>query len=101
MLSGIEYTKLKIDDVGTVDFIESTISTVLRTIEQLKKGKVTLVHCYKGLSRSVCFVILILIHQGMSFNDAYAFVQSKRQPIDPNPEFIKQITHYYFKTLKE
>jgi len=94
-VSGIEYTHIMIDDVGTVNFIENTLTIVLKTIEQLKENKVTLVHCYKGLSRSVCFVLLLLIHQGMTFDEAYARIHKKKQTIDPNPEFIRQIMHYY------
>jgi predicted protein tyrosine phosphatase len=95
MLSGIEYTHLMIDDIATVNFIESTLPTVLQTIKQLHKNKTTLVHCYKGMSRSVCFVILVLIYQGMNFNEAYASVKNKKPNIDPNPEFVRQIIQHF------
>lgn len=94
-INGIEYTQIHIDDVETVNFIDMTRDAIARTLEHIKTNKIILVHCYKGLSRSVCFVILLLIHQGMSFYAAYTLVKKKREYIDPNPTFIKQITEYY------
>lgn len=95
MLSGIKYTRIMIDDISTIDFVGNTLPIVIKTVKRLQKGKITLVHCYRGLSRSVCFVILVLIHQGMSFDDAYELIKNKRSYIDPNPEFIQQIITYY------
>lgn len=93
-ISNIDYTQIMIDDVGSEDFIKLTINTVDKVLNLLKTNKNTLVHCYRGLSRSVCFVILVLIHQGMTFKEAFDLIQSKRQ-IDPNPEFIRQIKEHY------
>jgi predicted protein tyrosine phosphatase len=93
-IDGIEYTQVMIDDIGTVDFIGATLDTVVDVMKQIKQNKTILVHCYKGLSRSVCFVILVLIHQGMTFDEAYAAIKNNKYAIDPNPEFIRQIIDY-------
>lgn len=100
IISGIEYTQIRIDDIGTVDFIDSTKYAIQKTLEYIKTNKIILIHCYKGLSRSVCFVILLLIHQGLNFNDAYDLVKKKRRYINPNPTFIKQIREYYELNIK-
>ena len=93
-ISGIEYTQIMIDDLGTVNFIDETITTVNKVVDQIQNNKIVLVHCYKGLSRSVCFVILVLICSGLSFDEAYTMVLNGRGKIDPNPEFLRQIETY-------
>jgi len=94
MVNDIDYTHLMIDDIGTENFVQKTLKTVLHVIDLLHRNEVVLVHCHKGQSRSVCFVILVLIHQGMSFDEAYDLVQTKRPSLDPNPEFIDQIIEH-------
>ena len=61
----------------------------------ISENKNILVHCYRGISRSVCFVILVLMHQGSTFKQAYKIISDKKHNIDPNPEFIRQILYYY------
>lgn len=90
-IRGIDYIQIMIDDIEAVNFIDSTLNTVDMVIEYIKKNYIILVHCAKGLSRSVCFVILLLIKLGMSFDDAYYHVEKTRIYIEPNPEFIRQI----------
>lgn len=51
-----------------------------------------LIHCRKGVSRSVSIVIGYLIStQNMSFNEAYNLLKSKRANIDPNIGFVAQL----------
>jgi hypothetical protein len=99
-ISGISYTQIMIDDLATVNFISTTISTVEQVIEYIKNNKIVLVHCYKGMSRSVSFVILTLVKQGLSFQDAYDLVKKQRTIIDPNPEFLRQINDFIDKHNK-
>ncbi|XP_014097146.3 dual specificity protein phosphatase 19 [Bactrocera oleae] len=55
------------------------------------RGRV-LVHCNAGVSRAASIVIAYLILvRGMLFDDAYALVKSKRECIQPNVGFIKQL----------
>lgn len=67
-----------------VDFIHSAVTT---------GGKV-LVHCSQGISRSSTMVIAYLISQGMSYQEAFSLVKSKRQIINPNPGFVQQLVAY-------
>ena len=94
-ISNIEYIHIAIDDIGTVNFIEATLETSKKIINYIDNNKIILVHCFKGLSRSVCFVILVLINKGMTFDEAYQYIKDRKIPIDPNPEFIDQLTEYY------
>ncbi|XP_029405059.2 dual specificity protein phosphatase 19 [Bactrocera dorsalis] len=57
----------------------------------LSRGRV-LVHCNAGVSRAASIVIAYLILVcGMPFDVAYALVKSKRECIQPNIGFIKQL----------
>ena len=78
-VSNIRYTQIMIDDVDSVDFVNETLVVVDEVIEYIKNKINVLVHCYKGLSRSVSFVILLLVRQGYSFRDAYELVQKKKR----------------------
>ena len=93
-MSDIEYIQIMIDDIETVDFVGMTIGTVSKIDEYIKKNRIILVHCYKGVSRSVSFVILVLVKQGLSLNEALHLIKLRRTSADPNPEFIKQIIKF-------
>lgn len=56
-----------------------------------KNGRI-LVHCNAGVSRSasICIAYLMQSHR-MTFDDAYALVKSKRECIQPNHGFLKQL----------
>jgi protein-tyrosine phosphatase len=95
----IMYLQIPIDDIGSVNFVEMTIDTIDQVVDYLNQHKIILVHCYRGLSRSVCFVILLLIKLGWSFQNAYDLVSKKKEYIDPNPEFIKQIVEFEKKQI--
>eukprot|EP00494_Astrolonche_serrata_P031319 UN31588 len=64
-----------------------------------KKNRV-LVHCYKGVSRAPSFVIGYLMLKESSTNCAcvyekiYNYVKSKRNKINPNVGFVKQLQFY-------
>lgn len=58
-------------------------------------GGCVLVHCNAGVSRSVSIVIAYLMkHYGMSFDEAFNFVKSKRSFIRPNVGFVEQLKTY-------
>jgi protein-tyrosine phosphatase len=82
-----------IDDSTSVDFIKETIPYIGNINKYIDKKKNVFIHCYKGLSRSVCFTLLILINRGMSFKNAYKLIEDKKH-MDPNPVFIQQIIEY-------
>ena len=93
--AGFEYIHIEIDDIATVDFVGMTNEKADLINRYIKEdNKIILVHCYKGISRSVSFVTLILIKQGMSVKDALNLIKEKRSSANPNPAFIKQIINY-------
>lgn len=58
-------------------------------------GGCVLVHCNAGVSRSVSVVIAYLMkHYGMSFDEAFKFVKSKRSFVRPNVGFVEQLKLY-------
>ncbi len=63
----------------------------------VKSGGKVLVHCSYGISRSASLVIAYFIKSGMSYKEAYEFVKSKREMIDPNKGFKKQLLVYELK----
>ena len=62
----------------------------------IEKGGKILVHCSYGVSRSASLVIAYLIkYQKMSYEDAYKLVKEKRNIIEPNDGFKKQLQKYH------
>jgi protein-tyrosine phosphatase len=57
------------------------------------KGQKVLINCYKGISRSASILIGWLIHRGISYEEAYDLVFSKRNIIYPNSGFRDQLKH--------
>jgi protein-tyrosine phosphatase len=77
-----------------VDFLSMTMDVADKVIELITQDKIILVHCFKGVSRSVSFVILVLVKQGMDYDEAYDLVTQKRPLANPNPSFRKQLKEY-------
>ncbi|XP_050735356.1 dual specificity protein phosphatase 19-like [Eriocheir sinensis] len=58
-------------------------------------GGCVLVHCNAGVSRSASVVMAYLMRNyGMSFDEAFRFVKSKRSFVRPNEGFMKQLKEY-------
>lgn len=58
-------------------------------------GGCVLVHCNAGVSRAASIVMAYLMrHYGMSFDEAFRFVKSKRSFVRPNEGFVKQLKEY-------
>ena len=65
------------------------------------EGKVVLVHCKYGISRSVSFIIAYLIkYFAYNVKSAIRFLKTKRNQINPNEGFLTQLYNYekLFKT---
>jgi Dual specificity phosphatase, catalytic domain len=92
--ANVRYFHIKMDDVESVDFLTMTLDIADRVIELIQKDQIILVHCYKGVSRSVSFVVLVLVKQGMTYDEALDFVKSKRPAANPNPAFRHQLKEY-------
>lgn len=69
-------------------------------IDFIDKGRnsngCVLVHCNAGISRSAAIVMAYLIKkEGMSVNEAFSFLRSKRPATCPNPGFMIQLQNLY------
>lgn len=66
------------------------------------KGKKTLVHCAVGHSRSAAIVAMYLaIKYKTSFDQALAFVKSKRPGVDPAHDLIKSARKFVADSVKQ
>lgn len=92
--SNVRYFHIQIDDIESADFLSMTLDVADKVIELISQDQIILVHCYKGVSRSVSFVILVLVKQGMNYADALELVKKKRPSANPNPAFRKQLEDY-------
>ena len=70
----------------TNKFIENTIDS----------GGKLLVHCKAGRSRSAAILCAYIISKfGMPVDEALNAIKNKRNIIEPNPGFVKQLNEYY------
>lgn len=79
-----------IDDIYTYfDLFSALILT------SLKERKKVLVHCHAGVSRSVSIILAFLIkYANMSLNNGLKKIREKRNIIQPNQSFLKQLRIY-------
>ena len=91
-LLNIEYLTMNIRD-NVSENIECLFFKCINYINKVKEqnGRV-LIHCYKGVSRSVSIVICYLIYlYKWTYDEAFDFVQSKRSIANPNIGFYLQL----------
>ena len=89
-----DYLHLPLDDVYE-EQLSPYFTIANEFIEnQLQKGNKVLVHCHAGISRSASIIIGFLMYKNMSFTEAYDYVKSKRNIIDPNMGFTIQLYSY-------
>ncbi|GAB5358964.1 hypothetical protein AAMO2058_000504300 [Amorphochlora amoebiformis] len=71
----------------------SRTKAVVQFIHQARlTGGSVLVHCMQGVSRSSAMVIsYIMASQEMKFQEAFAYLKSKRWRVHPNPGFQEQL----------
>jgi protein-tyrosine phosphatase len=63
--------------------------------QKLSMNQNILVHCQGGVSRSPSFIIGYLMkYHSKTFDEAYNFVKTKRSIINPNLNFLGQLTQY-------
>ena len=91
-LLNIEYLTLNIRD-NVSENIECLFFKCINYINNAKEknGRV-LIHCYKGVSRSVSIAIAYLIYfYKWTYDKAFDFIQSKRSIANPNISFYLQL----------
>ena len=94
--SDINYLTLNIRD-NVSENIECLFFKCINYISETKEknGRV-LIHCYKGVSRSVSIIIsyLIFLHK-WTYDEAFDFVQLKRPIANPNIGFYLQLKTFH------
>ena len=94
--SGIHYLTLNIRD-NVSENIECIFYKCINYIDETKEknGRI-LIHCYKGVSRSVSVLISYLIYlYKWTYDKAFDFVQSKRPIANPNIGFYLQLKTFH------
>lgn len=92
---GFIHTVIPLEDHSTEPLIDVLDTTFNFIEEALATGGGIYVHCMAGVSRSASVVVAyIMKKKQLSVDDAINFVQSKREIINPNPGFLKQLKLY-------
>lgn len=85
---------LDLPETDLKDVLEKSFDFIEKS---LKLGGCVLVHCNQGVSRSSSIVIGYLMKTfSYSFSEAYGIVKSKRECIQPNAGFMKQLRDWRF-----
>jgi hypothetical protein len=88
----IIYKIIEIDDS-----LEQNLSNYIREaldfiVESQKHNSNILIHCVSGISRSASIVIAYMMDKyKMNYDEAFAYVKTKRPTIRPNTNFIEQL----------
>merc|ERR1740129_1088027 len=65
---------------------------VAKLREWHREGRIILVHCNAGVSRSAAAVLgYLMVDHGFDYETAYSLVKDKRHSIRPNEGFVKQL----------
>ncbi|CAK67283.1 unnamed protein product (macronuclear) [Paramecium tetraurelia] len=102
---GTELANLKFDCEQKLIMLHDTAYDPIRRhfeeaihfIDEQRKTKNVLVHCYVGVSRSATLVIAYLMQiYNYSLQAALTFLISRRPQINPNPGFMQQLQQFDF-----
>lgn len=89
------YKQLELEDIPSQNISSSFIEAIKFIDEAAKQGGGIYVHCFAGISRSATIVIAYLMWKNkLSFEEAKAFVRSKRSIIYPNNGFQLQLKEF-------
>jgi len=97
-LPNIDWHRLVVDDDEeeriSIHFFD--VHKIIR--DAVSDGKNVMVHCAAGISRSATLVIAyLMIENGWTMREAYNYVKNKRQIIEPNIGFMKQLQGLEYK----
>ena len=91
-----EYMSISIEDSRNEDIYQFFDSTYKYIDKALNDKAPLFVHCREGISRSVSVVLAYFIRKyRWSYVDAMNFVSEKRDHINPNKYFEKQLIEYH------
>lgn len=97
MITGNDFPNLEWHRFIIHDDTDELISDFFHTVRFIIKraivnNKKVFVHCAGGISRSPSFVIaFLMIENEWNYEEAYNYVKKKRNIIEPNVGFIKQL----------
>lgn len=87
-----KYKKVAVSDEASTQLLNYWNSTYQFLKEAKDAGKVVLVHCKKGISRSSSTVIAFAMKEyGWSLDEALDYVKTRRNCITPNKGFMEQL----------
>ena len=87
---GITFTAFPIKDYGLPVSDASYLTFVRELWQRIHRGEQVLVHCYGGIGRSGMVVAGILIYDGFTPEEAFAYVSNKRKHSVPDTAEQKQ-----------
>jgi len=88
----IRFFHIPINDRNDVN-IKEYFENAVKFINDARDEKLSvLVHCHAGISRSATIILAyLMINEKISLGEAFKYVQSKRQIISPNLNFMGQL----------
>jgi dual specificity MAP kinase phosphatase len=90
-----DYLQLPCNDSSQENILQYFENTFDYIQKKLSANENVLVHCQSGISRSPSFVIGYLMkYHSKTFDQAYLLVKEKRKIINPNLNFLTQLTRY-------
>ena len=90
----IIYIKFDLDDTED-ESITQCFDAAIQFITNCNPTNNILIHCYAGISRSATIVLAYLMKSHhMTLADALAYLTSKRECIEPNAGFMRQLQRY-------
>ena len=89
---GIQYCQVRVNDELGANIVTYLEGATMFIHHQLRHGSSVLVHCEMGVSRSATIVIAYLVrYHGLSRNEAYVQIKTRRPKISPNGGFWQQL----------
>ena len=98
--SGLKYCRVHVDDAETEQislYFQKAYDFIDTALVECMQGRkcVVLVHCAKGVSRSATIVIMYIMRAlGFSLSEAFNFIKTHRNIIEPNEGFIKELQEF-------
>eukprot|EP00801_Mesodinium_rubrum_P011883 Mrub_11962.p2 GENE.Mrub_11962~~Mrub_11962.p2 ORF type:complete len:153 (-),score=48.07 Mrub_11962:81-539(-) len=92
----VEYLKIApLEDSPTENILQYLDQIVAFIDKSITAGGNVACHCRRSISKAGAAAIAYLIwKKGMSFDDAFAAVKSKRGDVNPNPGFVEQVKQW-------
>lgn len=92
---GIAYLHINILDMGVPNSADLTQSTAFIR-ENVEQGNIVLIHCAKGRGRSaVTMAAYLMKYHEMNFDEAVAFMKSKRRLVKQEPRHRKSAEAWF------